>query len=190
MNATTDREKVRKAIRSMVKDLAALPFAWATVKSVDEDKMTAVCKDMVTELEYYDVVLSLGSIIAVPSVNTTVLIGLTSGKGEASFIVWAEKIKTYLISLENGFKMQFNDDGTMTINGDGCGGILISKNTADKLNNLEKDVNNLKNVFTAWTPVAQDGGAALKTQVMTWESQQLTETKPKDLENDKIKHGN
>jgi hypothetical protein len=86
--------------------------------------------------------------------------------------------------------MQFKDDGTLTINGDGCGGILISKNTSDKLNSLEKDINSLKQVFTTWVTVPNDGGAALKAAAATWSGQQLTETKPTDLENKKIKHGN
>lgn len=188
MNAT-DREKIRKAIRNIVKDMIPMAFAWATVGSVDEDKLTAVCKDVVSGLEYYDVVLSLGSIVPIPSDNTNVLLGLTSPKGEASFIMWSRSIKKYLIALENGFKMQFNDDGTMTMNGDGNGGILISKNTADRLNKIEDDINTLKQVFTTWAPVANDGGAALKAATASWSSQQLQDTKASDLENTKIKHG-
>jgi hypothetical protein len=53
---------------------------------------------------------------------------------------------------------------------------------------LEKDVNALKSVFSGWTPISQDGGAALKSAAGTWFGQQLTVTSKSDIENDKIKH--
>ncbi|MDR2894237.1 MAG: hypothetical protein LBU97_02105, partial [Alistipes sp.] len=79
-------------------------------------------------------------------------------------------------------------DGKVTVNGGTLGGLVISGNTADKLNALEDDVNQLKQVLTAWVPVPQDGGAALKGAVSSWAGQPLTPTVPTDLENDKITH--
>jgi len=186
----TDKEKIRISIRNMVKDMIPTPFAWGTVESVDEDKMLAVCKDSVSDLEYHNVVLSLGSIVPIPSTGSQVLLGLTSVRGEASFIVWAEKIKKHTLIMENGFKIELKDDGTMTMNGTNLDGLAVVGKIAEKLNNVEKDINSLKQAFSSWGPVANDGGAALKTATTDWFGQQLKTTDKSDLENKKIKHGN
>jgi len=50
------------------------------------------------------------------------------------------------------------------INGGNNGGLINIESLVEKINAIEKDINNLKDVFSkSWTPVAQDGGAALKT---------------------------
>ena len=41
--------------------------------------------------------------------------------------------------------------------------------------------------MAGWVPVAQDGGAALKTAVADWSADTLLLTKRSDYENEKIK---
>lgn len=69
-------------------------------------------------------------------------------------------------------------------------GIPESNSVTEKLNAIEKDINNLKKALSGWTPVPQDGGAALKTQVTSWASSILTETKVEDIESETIKQPN
>ncbi|HRY33392.1 MAG TPA: hypothetical protein P5531_10535 [Bacteroidales bacterium] len=185
----TEKEQIRAAVRKIVEDMIPVPFAWATVESVDEQQSTAVCKDSLTSLEYFDVLLGLGSIIQKPVIGTRVLLGLTSHNGEAAFIIWCEEVKDYLISLQSGFKVQIKKDGTMTINGDGCGGLVIVDKNVERINAIEQDINALKQVFTTWVPVTQDGGAALKAAAGSWFAQVLQLTKVSDIENNKISHG-
>jgi len=79
---------------------------------------------------------------------------------------------------------------TIKFNDGSFGGLLKIKETVDKLNALEKDLNNLKNAFNSWVIVPSDGGLALKTITSAWSGQSLTKTKINDLENKKVKHGN
>ncbi len=75
------------------------------------------------------------------------------------------------------------------INGGNNGGLINIESLVEKINAIEKDINNLKDVFSkSWTPVAQDGGAALKTAAATWASQSMTETKSADIEDTTITH--
>ena len=89
----------------------------------------------------------------------------------------------------NGMNAKLTKDG-ITLNGGQFGGIVKIAELTQKLNAIEDDINALKNVFTSWAPVAQDGGAALKTAVCAaWADNQLTPTQKSDIENEKVKHG-
>ena len=185
----TDKEKIRLAVRSMVKGMIPTPFAYGFVDSVDEEKMLAVIKDAVSELEYFDVVLSLGSIIPIPSVGSLALVGLTSKNGEASFMVWAEKIKKYTLVMDNGFKIELKDDGTMTMNGNNLDGLAVVGKIAEKMNNLEDAVNN--HIIEYNLHVHPVTAINTPTGIIASPSTiNLNKTDKSDLENKKIKHGN
>lgn len=79
-------------------------------------------------------------------------------------------------------------DGEFNFNGGDNFGFVKVKELTDKLNTLEKDINTLKNIFSGWSPVPSDGGAALKAAAVAWSGQLLTETVKTDIENEKIKH--
>ena len=93
------------------------------------------------------------------------------------------------IDIETGSDININCNGTVTFNGGQYEGIVIAKNVADKLNLLEQEINNLKDVFTKqWAPVVYDGGASLKATIALNWGFPLKETTPDELRNDKIKH--
>ena len=46
----------------------------------------------------------------------------------------------------------------------------------------------MKQILSSWSPVPNDGGAALKGAIAGWASNKITQTKPDDIENIKIKH--
>lgn len=73
-------------------------------------------------------------------------------------------------------------------NGGNNGGLINIESLVDKINAIENDLNSLKTVFKSWTPVAQDGGSALKTAAADWADQTITKTKTKDLEDKTITH--
>ena len=56
-----------------------------------------------------------------------------------------------------------------------------------QLNKAEQEITQLKNIFTGWTPVPNDGGAALKAVINSWAAQALAQTTISDLENPNIK---
>lgn len=58
----------------------------------------------------------------------------------------------------------------------------------NKLNAIESDINSIKQVFSTWAPVIQDGGASLKAAAASWAAQSLQSTGVADIKDDKIKH--
>ena len=74
------------------------------------------------------------------------------------------------------------------INGGKLGGLIKVEELTSRFNALERDVNQLKQVFYAWTPIPSDGGASLKGAVSSWAGRQLTLTKRGDYEDEKVKH--
>lgn len=73
-------------------------------------------------------------------------------------------------------------------NGGTNGGLINIESLVNKINAIENDLNSLKTVFKSWTPVAQDGGSALKTAAADWADQTITKTKTKDLEDKTVTH--
>lgn len=73
-------------------------------------------------------------------------------------------------------------------NGGNNGGLINIQSLVNKINAIENDLNSLKTVFKSWTPVAQDGGSALKTAAADWADQTITKTKTKDLEDKTVTH--
>lgn len=75
-------------------------------------------------------------------------------KGEVRFFALDENAaeKIYLWLKNNG-EIHFGGD---------TDNLIRYKQTADSINELKDDVNNLKNIFSTWVPAAGDGGAALK----------------------------
>lgn len=112
---------------------------------------------------------NLGLILQ-PTVNTEVVIMSVDGPG-VYVLVQAKQVDKILM---NG----------------GCNGGLINVTALiTKLNNLENDVNNLKNIFsTLWIPVPNDGGAALKAAAATWAGSTLTDSVRGDIEDTKVVH--
>jgi phage baseplate assembly protein gpV len=108
------------------------------------------------------------------SVKNKVKVNITDSGGEVDLTVGSSTvvIKNNLIEFNGG-----SNNGLVKV------AALVTK-----LNNLENDLNNLKTVFTSWTPVPNDGGAALKAGVTTYAAASLTPTVQANLEDVKVKH--
>jgi len=68
------------------------------------------------------------------------------------------------------------------------GGVVKVSELVEKLNNLESDINSLKQVFSTWPVTLNDGGGALKLAAADWYAQPLIETTEQELENENFKH--
>lgn len=94
-------------------------------------------------------------------------------------------------SLTGGFEqlviLSIDRADQIILNGGHRGGLVLVNELTRKLNVLEKDLNDLKEVMSTWTPIPQDGGASLKSAVVSWAGQKLRKTQVRDLENPKIK---
>lgn len=111
-----------------------------------------------------------GEMLVTPKEGSAVIVGSLSG------------------DLSQLVVLQVDHIDSIVINGGELGGLINIEQLTEKLNAIEDDINSLKAAITDWLPVAQDGGAALKTAVSTWAGQQLTRSEKSDYEDEKIKH--
>lgn len=71
--------------------------------------------------------------------------------------------------------LYLKNDGNIEINGD-ADNLMRFLNTKAVIEEIQNDLASIKQVFsTTWTPVPNDGGAALKTAAATWAGAALTE---------------
>lgn len=138
-----------------------------------------------------------------PRKGSYVAVAMLSGYA-AGVVVLTEDVESIEVNINDGTKLVITEDGmslnvkdgiTLDIddsaavfNGGDLGGLINIEDLTSKLNNIEREINNLKTVFSSWAPVPQDGGAALKASVSSWAGKQLTLSKRGDYEDKKIKH--
>jgi len=160
------------------------------VEDVNETAFTCSVSvgDTTNPATYFDVPLRVlksqqASIIEIPKVGTGVIICFRDGNlGRPQILAIHEALKILVICDD----IEFTSNKIVFNNGQ-LGGMVKVQDLVNKLNTLEQDLNTLKTVFSGWSPVPNDGGAALKAAAGTWFSQHITPTQKSDLENTKIK---
>ncbi|GAB6123083.1 hypothetical protein [Dysgonomonas termitidis] len=145
--------------------------------SVDWENKTMDARGTGDGGEYRDVALGFGYTDIKPAVGSTCLIGIIDGQEVVTFLINAEDVE--LVETKAG-KIIFN--------GGGNDGLVNAPELTKRINALENDNNMLKQVFAAWLPAPNDGGAALKTAAAAWAGQQIIVTKQDDIEDNKITH--
>lgn len=160
----------------------------ATVVSVDKKSRTCVVDSEKDNIDGLTVRLSpeiCDGDINIPQVDSTVTV-MMSGITDPYIVntTWIDgKI---IIIADQGYE----NDGEKQIFNDGAyGGLVRVIDLTKKINTLEKDLNDLKTRFSGWVPVANDGGAALKSATANWFANTIIETKQSDIENESITHG-
>ncbi len=124
-------------------------------------------------------------LVLFPKVGSFVVVGLKDGFDTGVVLLTDE-----LESLEAKFNEQtlkMTEEGII-LNGGAFGGLIKIEELTKKINTLEDDLNKLKQVFSAWAPVSNDGGGALKGAISSWAGQQIVKTQKSDYENEKVKH--
>jgi len=109
--------------------------------------------------------------------------------GSTVKVIYSRLVEPFVCQYSELENITIDAITTIKFNDGSFGGLLKIKETVDKLNALEKDLNNLKTAFNSWVIVPADGGLALKIIAATWSSQSLSKTVINDLENPKVKHG-
>lgn len=172
--------EIARAIKAITGGNGGTALFTAEVKSVEGE----TCTVLVGELEVPDVLLTPadegadGKLLITPKEGSQVMVADLSG-GELRHLAvvhWGEVEKISLTA------------DSIELNGGDNGGLVKIEALTDKINNIEKDINKLKQAFTTWVPVPQDGGSSLKSGVASWAAQQLVQTQVSDLEDDKITH--
>jgi hypothetical protein len=108
----------------------------------------------------------------------------TSVKGEAVVIGYLNKDciadvgETRVFSTDENGELQtyihLKNDGNIHFGGENDN-LIRYQQTADSINELKNDINNLKNIISTWVPVPNDGGAALKVALAPYITSPLIE---------------
>lgn len=176
----------RKLLTEKMKAKVPIQTEWVKVKEVDweEKTMTAIGEN--NGLEYFDVLLGLGSVNVKPKIGSLALVGAIHN-GEACFMISCEEMEGFELTDQSGFKFDLNN-GLLLINGENCGGIVNAKELKTQVDKNTLILQNIQNVFNSWVPVPSDGGASLKALVAAFIS--LETANLENIENTTIKHGN
>ena len=109
-------------------------------------------------------------IIVRPAVGSVVIVGSLTG------------------DLDHLVVLSMDRAEEVIINGGSLGGIVKVKELTNKLNTLEREINDIKQLLSSWTPVPNDGGASLKAAAASWAGKPLTLTRREDYEDTKVTH--
>jgi hypothetical protein len=181
--------KNRKKIVQAIQGLSA-PAEYTVmsgyVKAVHEDKATMdivlnISGQVLEGVMLHGLPDSLKGIVIIPEQDSDVVICSVDGSGEY-MLLKCDKVKKVMWDISTEINVKCDK---IIFNGGDNGGVPIVNNISDKLNHLEQDLNSIKQVFSAWTPVYE---SSLKSSLSTWYGQQIQQTESSDLENNKILH--
>lgn len=127
-------------------------------------------------------------ILLTPAVDSYVLIASLTGDLSNLCVLTADRLASVEITIGE-ISVQYDKEG-IVFNGGELGGLVKLDDVTKKINALENQINQLKNIFNAWTPPTApviENGAALKVAISTWAGAPIIPTKPDELENKKVK---
>lgn len=100
-------EKLNRTINEKIKSFATVQTVWVQVDKVNWDEKTMTATSLADELPYYDILLGLENLMIRPKQGTTCLIGLIENDSTKPFLIWADEVEQYSITVENTeFKIQ------------------------------------------------------------------------------------
>lgn len=199
---------LKHIIRQLATEGESASIMVGTVSAVDTEARTVDVEPINEDAPVLGVNLQANQaaklgVVLFPRVGSYVAVAMLSGYS-AGVVVLTEDVESIEVNINDGTKLTITeggislnvkdsitldiDDSAAAFNGGKLGGLINVADLTSHLNTIEKDINNLKTVFSSWVPAPQDGGAALKSAVSSWAGQQLTLSKRGDYEDDKVKH--
>lgn len=199
---------IAETIRKMAQGGRPTVSLMCTVDKVYKDTRTVDCTplDEGAPLLGVNLQANQGSsfgVVSFPRVGSFVVVGFVAD-GSAGVVLLTDDVESVeVVVSDKTTRAVLDEDGAhiyvgeetsaeltadgVVLNGGKLGGSVKVEELTTRLNTIEKDINALKNVFSAWVVAPQDGGAALKGAASTWAGQSLTLTKREDYENEKVK---
>jgi len=185
-------EEFRQGIASFIKRVSPVGSTMlAKVQSVDESAFTCTLIDDDENATPHEnirlrpVLDGNESLTIFPTIGTWAL-AIRIEDGEEWMIMAVGQAAKYRIVVGNS-SLDITSDGVV-FNGGSLGGLVKIEDLVSDINGIKTELNNLKTVFNGWTPVPSDGGAALKTAIVTWAGVNIAMTDQADIEDIKVKH--
>lgn len=116
-------ERLNSLLGNKIKNMSEVQTAWCTVKSIDWDNKLMDVVGIVDDLEYYDVLLGLGSEDKKPVIGCTCIIGIIGNEPGNSFLIYAEDLEEIEIKVgssvlhvkKDGFILKQNSESLKTV---------------------------------------------------------------------------
>lgn len=162
-----------------------------TVDAVDKETRTVDCTPLDEGAPLLGVNLQANQeskfgVVVYPRVGSYVVVGFVAD-GSAGIVLMTDDIESIeMVVKDDNTSLKITEDG-IVMNGGSLGGLIKVEELTSRINNIEEDINLLKDVFSGWVSVPQDGGAALKAASEAWSGNKLTLTTRSDYENEKVK---
>lgn len=99
-------DKLKQTLSELQKNNTPTQTVWVEVKEVDWEEKTMTVLGIDDELEYYDVLLGLGSVDVKPKVGSNCLIGFINNSETLPFLIMADEVEE--IDVKTQFKVQLN----------------------------------------------------------------------------------
>lgn len=200
---------IKEAIRQLAQGGRQTVSLVCQVDAVDKTARTVDCTPLDESAPLLGVNLQANQgsgfgMVAFPRVGSFVVVGFVAD-GSAGVVLLTDDVESIeavisestarIVADEEGVRVRMGDatsaeltDEGVILNGGSFGGMVKVGQLTERLNVIENDINELKNIFSAWVAVPQDGGAALSALTMNWAGSLLTPTQRSDYENEKVKH--
>ena len=178
----------KEHLEKMSKGGSLFQLIWAEVKDVDWDNKTMTATSISDGLDYFNVLLGIGSCFRYPKVGSKVILALLQGNKTKTILLVVEEMEQCLITDSTGFEWHLKS-GDLTINGDQFGGIVKAPELKKQVDKNSAILDAMLQVFK--TPITEPGmGApsALNTALNSATSGKLT-ADLSYIENEHIKHG-
>lgn len=201
---------IKETIRQLAQGGRQSVSLVCTVDAVDKTARTVDCTPLDESAPLLGVNLqanqeSTFGVVAFPKVGSYVVVGFVAD-GAAGVVLLTDEVESVEVVIsgdtarisadKDGVRVLMGDDTSaeltkegVILNGGGLGGMVKVEQLTEHFNAIETDINELKNIFSAWVAVPQDGGAALSALTANWAGNLLTPTQRGDYENEKVKHG-
>ncbi|MBQ9076856.1 MAG: hypothetical protein IJY31_03335 [Muribaculaceae bacterium] len=199
---------IADAIRRMAQGGRQTVSMVCMVDAVDKEARTVDCTPIDEGAPLLGVNLqanqdSAWGVVIYPRVGSYVVVGFVAD-GNAGIVLLTDDIESIEVVVsdttsrvvidEERVRIDVGDETSaeltkegVLLNGGSLGGLIKVKELTSRINNIEEDINLLKDVFSGWVSVPQDGGAALKAASGAWAGNKLTLTTRGDYENEKVK---
>lgn len=201
---------IKETIRQLAQGGRQSVSLVCTVDAVDKTARTVDCTPLDESAPLLGVNLQANQesqfgVVSFPKVGSYVVVGFVAD-GAAGVVLLTDEVESVEVVIssdtarisadKDGVRVLMGDDTSaeltkegITLNGGGFGGTVKVEPLTERINAIENDINELKNIFSAWVAVPQDGGAALSALTANWAGNLLTPTQRGDYENEKVKHG-
>lgn len=200
MNNGDAKTRIREGLTALFRQINGNNNAFsAEVTEVDVNTRSCTVIGISDQVgvEYKDVWLMPeinDGILYVPAIGSTVIVE-NNANLQPYIVMWSEIDK--ILWVGGGSAIQIDKDG-IKLDGDSFEGIMKVTPSVQAWNDLQNDINQLKQLFTTIcaTPlVTTSVGSpdafytAFNSAMTTWNASTLTVTSKSDIENTKVKHG-